>query len=345
MSKGRTDILNVFQAQPLVTGVNVFETQWPLGLAWYSLILRFNIALTLGTGATALTDALQRIINAVSIITDVDGPCVNNVPGRALYRRAQFVGPAGVAPVQDSFSAATGTYRIQIPIHFYDYGMKRPEDTILDTMKYQTISLLVTMGGPERLLATVGTATVSMTLDADIEYPVLPLVPNTVDGDGRIVEGSSPILYPYLAIKPAINPNNQLFVDLDRSADLGIKRLFWFTSDGSDGSTNSTDSFQGVAQNNILNLVSLEDQNGFCGMRTRIADMVKRHMVANQQIDGGAVPAGWYLHEYVNSGSINDAEATGLKSRYQLTYSTSTLVASSRIHVLEDGVKVFKNRA
>lgn len=325
----RTDFQPMFTAQPLtIGGVTQFQKDFTLGEGWFTMWLRFNITLTIGTGSGALTDALQRIIENITLITDADGLIIN-APGRALYQRARLL--MGRPPVADAFSAASATYRISLPIHFADPRLMRPEDTILDTKRYKQVTLQVNMGNVNRLLSTVGTSSVTATLDCEVEK-----------ANGVLKPTSGPTMYPYIVNKPGVNPNNQNYVDLEVGGDLGIKRLIVFTSDGSDSSANSGDSFQGVAISSIMNLVSLVDQDGYVGIQNRIDDQIQRENVLEFGIDGGAIITGLYAVDFVRQGSLQDAEYTGLKSKFQVTWTNDTLVATSRVHTLIDGVRGLK---
>lgn len=326
----RTDIRQMFTAAPLTMGgVTQFQREFTTGEGWLTLWLRFNLTLVIGTGSGALTEALVRIIENIQFFTDVDG-IIFNCPGRALYKRAHIL--MGRAPVADAFSAASNTYRIMIPFHFQDPRMSlRPEDTILDTSRYKQVTMQVNMGGVNRLLSTVGTASVTGTLDCEVEVANGPLKPQ-----------SKPILYPYVVSKPGVNPNSQNYVDLEVGGDLGVKRLLVFTSDGSDSSVNSGDSFQGTPLSNIINLLTVEDQDGAVGALNLIDDMIQRRNVLDYQLDGGAVIAGLYVIDYAPQGSLQDAEYVGLKSKFQVRWTNDVIVASSRVHTLIDGVRALK---
>lgn len=325
----RTEFQPMFTGQPLsIGGVTNFQKDFTLGEGWFTMWLRFNFVLTIGTGSGALTDALQRIIENITLFTDTDGLIVN-APGRALYQRARLL--MGRPPVADAFSAASGTYRISLPIHFADPRLMRPEDTILDTKRYRQVTLQVNTGNVNRLLSTVGTASVTATLDCEVEK-----------AQGVLKPTSGPTFYPYIVSKPAVNPNNQTYVDLEVGGDLGVKRLIVFTSDGSDSSANSGDSFQGAAISSILNLVSITDQDGYVGVQNRIDDQIQRENVLEYGIDGGAVITGLYAIDYVRQASLQDAEYTGLKSKFQIGWTNDTIIASSRVHTLIDGVRGLK---
>lgn len=316
-----TERFNVLDNASLGAGNTQFQQQWPLGEGWYALLLRFNIVLTIGTGSGALTEALQRIIENILITTDRDGVIVN-ASGRALWRLAQFKA-GGVPPVADAFSAATGTYRVEIPIYFADPLALRPEDTILDTSRYSSLNVTITMGGVSRLLSTVGTSSVTYTVDADIER-----------ARGPLSENSKPIFTPFIVNKPSVDPNSQAFVDLERARDLAYKRIMLFASD------NSTP-WQGGADSAVLDKISIEDSDGFVGLRSVKDDCIQRANVRDYRIDAGAIITGLYMIDFTKQRSIQDAEWSGAKSRFQVTWTNDT-PSSKYVHTLIEGVRTLK---
>jgi hypothetical protein len=320
MSK-QTERVSVFDNKVLtVPGITTFSTEFPLGQIWTSLILRLRLSLTIGTGTGALAEALQRVVENILLTTDIDGNCIN-CPARPLYRSAQIM-RGGTPPIQDSFAATTGTYTIEIPILFADPRMERPQNTALDTSRYSGIQLQITMGGVSRLLSTPGTATYTATMDVDIErYP------------GEATPEELPVAYPYKVAKSSVNPNNQQFIDLERAEDLWYKRLFLFTTD-------NTDQWQGAADSAVLNKISIEDENGFVGLRAVKDDILQGTNVSDYSIDGGVAITGLYIMDWVLGRDIEGGEP-GEKDRFQVTWTNDT-PAGRFVHVFIDGVKRFK---
>jgi hypothetical protein len=321
----RVEVYPAFQAVALNVGGNKdFQTEFPLGEGWLQINLRLLVAFVVGTGTGVLTQAMARILENVLIDTDRDGIIVN-ASGRMLYQRATDL--LGAVPNVDlAFAASNGTYDISIPIHFADPRTKRPEDSILDTSRYNRVRMTVSLGGVSRLLSTVGTSSItSATLSCEI-----------VRYRGVLEEGLRPNFVPLLDGKMVIDPNTQQFVELPRSPDLGLKRIALFCSD------NSTQG-QGTADDAVLNLVSIEDQDGFAGWNQRLDSMIAAQ---NKELYGlEARQAGRYVHDYVGVGaSTLSAEFSGNKSKYRVTWSNDT-PAGKFVHLFVDGLKTLKPAA
>src|SRR5882724_5326172 len=145
--RGNSELIEVFRSRALtIGGPTTFQGQdFPYGEAWLRMILRINVALVVGTGTTALAEALMRVVRAIQFQTDRSEIICNGAPGRLLYKIG--VSKAGTPPDLDTFAAASATYSIMMPIWFADPLMLKPEDTILDTRRYNSVVLRVTMDG------------------------------------------------------------------------------------------------------------------------------------------------------------------------------------------------------
>jgi hypothetical protein len=314
-----------FQGVALNVGGNKdFQTEFPLGEGWLGLNLRFLVTITNSTGSGVLAQAMARIVENILIDTDRDGIIVN-ASGRMLFQRA--IDLLGAIPNIDSaFAATTGTYDISIPIHFADPRAKRPEDSILDTARYNRVRMTVSIGGVSRLVSTAGDLAVTgVTMSCEI-----------VRYRGVLDEGSRPNLVPLLDGKMVIDPNTQQFIELPRSPDLGIKRIVLFTSD------NATQG-QGTADDAVLNLVSIEDQDGFAGWNQRLDSMIAAQ---NKELYGLETrQAGRYVHDYLGVGASSlSAEFSGNKSKYRVTWTNGT-PTSRFVHLFIDGLKTLKPAA
>lgn len=322
MSRPRIEIFPAFQSKALTLGGQTpFQTEFPLGEGWLALLLRLNVVFVVGTGTTALAQAMARYLTNVLIDTDRDGIIVN-APGRALFQRA--IDLEGTVPQADvAFAAANGTYDLNLMIHFADPRLTRPEDTILDTSRYNRVRLTVTTGGVANLLGTVGTSSIT---SANLSCEIIRY-------RGVLPEGLQPTFIPYLVNTPTIDPNTQQFIELERSADLAYKRIALFTS-------NVSGSWQGNADEAVLATVSIEDQDGFAGWNQRLDAQIQAH---NKGLYGlETAQAGRRVHDYIGTGySILQSEFSGNKSKYRVTWTNDT-PAGTFVHGFIDGVKTKK---
>lgn len=295
----------------------------PVGLIITKALLRIEMALTIGTGTGALTDALYRLIEKILITTSADGISVN-AAGRFLYRRAQIQG-GGAPPHADAFSAATGTYIWLLPIHFADELLSIPTKSALDLRRSTEANIEISMGDVSRLLSTVGTSTIdSLKLSLDLEAV-----------DGELDPILQPEFLPYLVTKSPVDPNSQQRVDLEMAADLAIKRIFLF------GSDNNSAHYQGAADSAVIKDVTIEHSSGFAGLNKQRDDMIQRKNVSDYSFDGGSILTGHYIHDYVTSGDLDDAFITAGLSDLRVSW-TNDIPAGKQVHHGIDGVRVLK---
>jgi len=189
------------------------------GQGWYRAWLRFELDFTLGTGSGAKTDEPElSIIKSITLRSDKNEYFVNAQSGRAMYDWARR--KMRRAPRRDAFAAATAKYYVQIPLLFADDDLARPEDTIIDTGRYESMTLQIVMGSVSDLLTTVGTSTVA--------FRVWLVAERTT---ARLIESQLPIRYISYDSSPAIDLSAQTVVKLDRGdpnqAPADLQRVGW----------------------------------------------------------------------------------------------------------------------
>lgn len=323
MSQRDIEIVNVLNGSSCtVGGRSIFSKEFPLGEAWHRINLRFNIAVTIGTGSGAIAEGELHFIKNILMRTD-KGEVLCNLPGRALYKIAQY--KAGSAPRKDAMAAASATYRVNVPIFFVDDTMGIPTDTILDTARYNAITLDVTLGTVADLFTTVGTSSVTCTIDAEVEKQKGLLPPNVL-----------PIYHVAYEFSPPQDANSGTTIDIDRSTDLAIKRLYVHAcSSGSAGVP-----YSGANADDVQNLESVQDQNGFI-IQERVHEMIQDR----NQIDAAleSVMTGVTVFDFVRDGSNNSALYTGDKSKLQYKWTNKAGVAANDIvTVAYEGLRTLK---
>lgn len=323
MPRRDLEIISHFRAQPLVASApNVLGKDFPLGEGWYRLMLRFNIAVTIGTGAGPINEGELLIIQNVLLRTG-RGEILVNLPGRALYKIAAYKN--GTPPRKDAIAAATATYSVDIPIYFVDPEMKRAEDTILDTGAYNSLVLEILMGGVASLFTAPGTATIVLTLDAEIERT-----------KGMLPPKAKPMFHIQYAAAPSQDANAQTFIELDRAADLAYKRFFVHEcSAGTSGGV-----FTGANADDVKDFESVVDQSGDI-VRQRKHEMIQNDNKNFASLE--SVLAGVTVTDFVKDGSINSALYPGDRSRLQYTWTNKAGVAANDIVSLAyEGVRALK---
>lgn len=311
IGRGYTEMANVLTGGVLNnSGAVTFGKDFPLGEGWLKMLLRFNNLITIGTGTTPIAEGLLLIVKNVMLKTD-RGEIICNLPGRALYKIAIY--QTGQVPNITTLAAANGTYRVTLPINFSDKALNRPCDTILDTARYQSVSLQITYGTVADLFSTVGTSTNVATLDIEVERTL-----------GRLPQQGMPIFHINYDFRQPVDANVNTIIDLERSADMSVKRLY--VHSGTSGSAGVP--WSGANSDAIQNVVIVKDQNRFI-QKERIHAMILDGNKMDAFLE--AIIAGVEVYDFVRDGSIQSAMMTGNKSVLQYSWTNQGGVAANSI--------------
>jgi len=324
--RGNAEYVNIVTGEPLtVNGKKVLSDPLPVGEGWYRMHIRINEIFVVGSGTTPITNGELNFIKNVLFKTD-RGEIICNLPGRALFRMASF--KAGVAALRkDAIAAASATYSVNLPIYFADHYrvMDRPEDTILNTRRYSSMTLEVSLGTVADLLTTVGTSSVTATVDIEV-----------VRTKGLLPEKGGPIGVIAYDFRNPVDANTLQFILLERAQDLAYKRLYVHScTSGTAGVP-----FAGTDSDAIQNIVSIKDQSGFL-IKDRIHRMIQESNQCDYEFE--SIQTGVECHDFVQEGSIQAALVTAGKSLLQYQWTNQGGVgASSIITVVTEGVRSIK---
>lgn len=324
--RGNAEYVNLIAGQALtVNGKTVISDSLPVGEGWYRMNLRIGLVFVVGTGTTPITEGELHFIKNVLFKTD-RGEIICNLPGKALYKIATF--KAGlVAPRKDAIAAASATYYVNLPIYFCDHyrTMDRPEDTILNTKRYSSMTIEIQLGTVADLLSTVGTSSVSATLDVEV-----------VRTKGLLPKQGEPLAVISYDYRNPIDANVLQYVLLERAQDLAYKRLYIHSCTGGSAGV----PWQGVNSDAIQNIVSIKDQSGFI-----IKDRIHRMIQESNQVDCSleSIVTGVEMHDFVQEGSIQAALATAGKSLLQYQWTNQGGVgANSIVTIASEGIRSLK---
>lgn len=314
-------------------GQTQFSKEFPMGEGWYTLNLMLNLALVVGTGTTPLTEGELLFIKNVLLRSD-RGEILCNLPGRALWKLAALKN--GALAFKDAIAAATATYRVQLPIYFCDpeagpFQMDRAEDTILDTARYNSVSLQVTLGSVADLLGTPGTATVAVTMDAEVERSM-----GVLPGDRKKPgSGGLPIAHINYDIRPPVDANVTQSIDIERSADMSLKRLYTHTGTTGTGGV----PFSGANADTVIASITVKDQNRFIE-KERIWRQIQNGNKLDSMLE--IALAGIVYFNFVADKSIASAMATADKSTLQETWVNGTAPANSITTLMQEAIRTLK---
>ena len=314
---------NVLNGSALtVNGRAIFVNEFPLGEGWLSMNLRIGIVFVVGTGITPIAEGELLFIKNILLKTN-RGETLCNLNGRALYKIAAM--KAGTLPRKDAIAAASATYYVDLPIFFIDDKMLVPTDTILDTKRYNAITLDVTLGTVADLLTTVGTSSVTATLDLDIKRY-----------KGTLPEEAEPIFHITYDVAPVVDANNATAINLPRSGDLAFKRLYAHECTG--GSSGVP--FAGANADVVKSKESVSDQMGFI-VKQRTHEMIQNSNKLTSGLE--TVLAGVTVFDFVPDGSINTALATTGRSKLDFEWTNKAgIVALDNVSVAYEGVRTLK---
>lgn len=318
------EMINVINGSALnIGGRTTFgQREFPLGEGWYKMKLRFNLVVVIGTGTTPITEGELIFLKNILLKTD-RGEILCNLPGRALYKINNH--KTGQVSRKDAIAAASGTYRVDLAIYFCDYNLVRPEDTILDTSRYNAIQLDVQVGTIADLFTTVGTATVTATLDCEIER-----------SKGILPDNAMPIFHVSYDQSQPVDANTLTYIDIERSTDLALKRVYVHASSGSSAGV----TWGGQNADDVQNLESIRDQSGFI-VQERIHEMIQNCNKEESPLDN--VQAGVTVFDFVRDGSIHSSLHTGSKSKLQYVWTNKAGVAANDIvSVAYEGIRTLK---
>jgi hypothetical protein len=323
MTKRDLEIVNIIRASSLtINGRTVFSREFPMGEGWYRFMARINIVVTIGTGSGAIAESELLFIKNLLLRTD-RGEILCNLPGRAIYKIAAT--KSGAPPRKDAMAAASATYSVDLPIWFVDHKTVRPEDTILDTARYQSITLDVQVGGVADLFTTVGTSSVTATLDVDVER-----------SKGLLPPEAQPVLHISYDYAQPVDAASATTIELERSPDLAYKRLY--AHECSDGSAGVP--FSGANADDVKNLESIRDQTNFI-VQERIHEMIQNQNKNDFSLETAL--AGITVTDFVADGSLISALMTGDKSRLQYIWTNKAGVAANDIvTVAFEGIRKLK---
>lgn len=324
--RGNAEYVNIISGQALqVNGKSVFSDPLPVGEGWYRANLRIGLVFVVGTGTTPITDGELHFIKNILMKTD-RGEIICNLPAKALYNIAKF--KAGiVTPRKDNIAAASATYYVDLPIYFAEHylRMDRPEDTILDTKRYSSMTIEIQLGTVADLLSTVGTSSVTATLDVEV-----------VRTKGLLPKEGGPIAVISYDYRNPVDANTLQYVLLERAQDLSYKRLYVHSVTGGSAGV----PFQGVNSDAVQNVVSIKDQSGFI-----IKDRIHRMIQESNQLDFSleSIVTGMEVHDFVQEGSIQASLATAGKSLLQYQWTNQAGVGANYIvTVASEGVRSLK---
>lgn len=206
--------LVVDNKQMNIAGRTSFGESLPKGPGIYEMWLRVRIAVVIGTGAGPISEGELNFIKSLYFKTDLGEILLDNVPGRGMFKVGLI--KSKTPPRKDAIAAATATYTVDIPIYFRDPDTQRPEDLILDSSRYESMTFDITLGSIADLFTAPGTATVTATGDLMIRRS---------KGRWNSAE-ASPLGHVFYSVRNPVDAASVTEMKFELASDLSYKRAY-----------------------------------------------------------------------------------------------------------------------
>jgi hypothetical protein len=306
----------------------IISRDLPVGDPW--MTMRLNLRGQLrdpGVPATGVVvpDAPLGLFS-IALTTDIDRDVVEpSVSARALYRYNQFL--YGTLPqITAAVLPNTNTtfFNAVVDIPFVDPLLRIPMDTVLDTRRYNAVTLTITTGIIADVINTPAATSVLELCFVDIEIvrvsPRVPL-PLTIAKALPFFKRHAPIV-----------PMAETIINLDRVPTLAIKRICAFTSNGAAGANAPIVGvpFTGLGVNTMLAGLRISS-NYRDHFGSALGGVLPVLIQAGNKLDYSCEapwPAGWYVVDFNLERSLWNALATGDKSMLQAIFTWNAALAN-----------------
>jgi hypothetical protein len=289
--------------------------------------------------ADPITWGLYQWIKGVSLRANGE-VLYNSVPGMGLYKMNQYFDRC--APYHTPILAAAGTYYAVLDLPLVFPFLKRPEDTILDTNRYDDISLEISTGAVGDVLVTPGANTLTCTLGIELIQDKGPLETAKVQ-DVTPAQKGKPGYHIYVRTYPMLHADVGTEWQVESDDDLGL--LGWMLyNHGASGlpfigsvAAPANDHVTGVffedAERIWLNNVQVfsfqQARREFCAFDAHAADLVSP-----------TLRLGEYPHMFVKDGSLAEMYSPGKKANTRLRWTNAT--ATDETDLITWGVRTLR---
>jgi len=181
------------------------------------------------------------------------------------------------------------------------------------------------MGTVADLLGTVGTSSITATVDCYIERL-----------KGRLPDEIRPLFYQEYGFRGPVDPTTVLSLDLERANDLSYKRLYHFAGNTT---TAAGVPFSGDAANAVTSDITLDD-GATPPVLNNLFDVMQRQNREDYSLETRL--NGWGIIDLVRDGSHQSAVYSGDRARLQEKWTTGTLGTTPQITVGYEGYRTIR---
>jgi hypothetical protein len=303
--------------------------------------LRLTICGVTSVGAAdPITWGLYQWIKGISLKTSKGEPIYNMVPGMALYKMNQYFDKC--SPYHTPVLAAAGTYYAVVDLPLVHPYLRRPEDTILDTGRYDDLTLDIATGTIADVLVTPGANTLTCTIGIELIGDRGP-IPTVKPEDSSAAKKGKPGYHFYCRTYPMLHADVATEWMLESDDQLGLLG-FMLYNHGASGLP-----FIGsvaAPANDHVTAVYLEDVNrtwltnvqtlSFQQARQELCDY-NRH---GADLVSPVLRLGEYPYMFVKDGFMGEMYNPGSKAGTRLHWTNAT--ATDETDLLVWGVRALR---
>lgn len=303
--------------------------------------IRLHICGVTSVGAAdPITWGLYQWIKSITLKTSRGEVLYNQVPGMGVYKMDQVFD--GCAPFHTPVLAAAGTYYAVLDLPVVFPFLRRPEDTVLDTGRYDDLTLDIATGTIADVLVTPGANTLTCTLGIELIQDRGP-IPTDKPKDVTPAQKGQPGYHFYCRTYPMLHADvgTEWLLESDENMGLlgflmynhGASGLPFIGSVAAPGNDHPTAVyFEDVDQallSNVLPFSFMQTRRELMNFDAHAADLVSP-----------TTRLGEYPHMFVKSGSLAEMYSPGNKKGTRLHWTNAT--ATDETDLIVWGVRKLK---
>lgn len=306
-------------------GIFTFD-RFPLdGLGIRKIRLLLCATVVAGTNTTPNTTGCYNYLKGVTLRNNKDEYYLNAVPGLALLRANWNFDKA--TPHYDPVLLAGGVFRAVVDLPLTYPFLNRPEDTIVETKRLNSMTLEIACGTVLDFLSVAGTGTVVVTIGIEI-IGTRASVGVTQDGTPDPVHAQA-YFHSYMRTYPMLHADVQTFWDLEAAPDLALLGFLMYNHGASGIPWVGDLAFIGNDHPTLLSLSDIGHRylGGILDLSFQHERFIRPQNDYNRHAADAASPLsklGEYHHCFVEDGSINEGYACKLIPRLEWTNATAT---------------------
>ncbi|MBE3087919.1 MAG: hypothetical protein IMZ71_02225 [Chloroflexi bacterium] len=330
----------ILTAEPLAnSGARQFSIRPLNGMGLRKI--RLHIAGTTSAGAAdPITWGLYQWIKGISLQTSAGEKIYNGVPGMALYKMNQYFDRC--APYHTPVLAAAGTYYAVLDLPLVFPFLARPEDTILDTGRYDDLSLDIATGAPGDVLVTPAANTLVCTLGIEL-IGTKATLPSSKVADVTKAQKGQPGYHFYCRTYPMLHADVATHWDIESADDEGMLG-FMLYNHGASGIP-FIGSVAAPANDHVTN-VFFEDASSIRlrNVQATSFQQERRELCSNDahaaDLVSPTLRLGEYPHMFVKDGFLGEMYSPGGKALAELHWTNAT--ATDETDLITWGVRTLR---